>query len=84
MNENLRVMRALALLFLLFMTLTQVPFWIAHHYGAVYALLPALAGIAVWGRLVPPMPGLVQGAICLAGLFSLLLELGILILLSFR
>ena len=75
---------ALTVLFLLFLTLTRLPFWMAHHYGPAYGLLPAVVGLALWVRLVPPMPGLVQGAICLAGVFSLLLELGILILLSFR
>jgi len=73
---------ALTLLFLLFVTLTQVPFWMALHYGPAYGLLPALVGIALWARLVPPMPGLIQGAICLGGLFSLTLEFGILVVLS--
>lgn len=82
MNEDLRMLRALTLIFLLFVTLTQVPVWMALHYGPEYGLLPVVAGVAIWVRLVPPMPGLVQGAICLAGLFSLTLELGVLVLLS--
>lgn len=84
MNDDLRMLRALTLLFLLFVTLTQVPFGMAYHYGPAYGLLPALVGIYLWARWVPPMPGLLQGAICLSGLFCLMLELAVLVFLSLR
>ncbi|MCE7874800.1 hypothetical protein DYH09_31140 [bacterium CPR1] len=74
-------LRAVLLTGLLFFGLLALPNGVAlaamHLSDNVWlskglALLTALGGVATWIRLVPAMPGILQGMICINGLGVLL------------
>lgn len=78
--DTVRMVVALGLTFLLFMLCSQVPIvmvqalWPGTWMGALAAAVAAFVGLQAWVFLVPAMPGLVQGAIHVAGAFWLLVE----------
>lgn len=87
-KDALRTALALSLTFLLFLVCTQTPVLLAGPEGWVGPVLGAAAafvGLLAWVFLVPSMPGLVQGAIHVAGASCLTLEvLGLLGLALYR
>lgn len=78
--DTVRMLVALGLTFLLFMVCFQVPIvmvqvlWPGTVLGALAAAAAAFVGLQAWMFLVPPMPGLVQGAIAVGGAFWLMVE----------
>ena len=71
MPEWLHLSLALGFVLVLFASCVCVPALLAKGLGVWFGLLGAIAAVVVWGLLVNPMPGLIQGVVCLSGLFAL-------------
>ncbi len=70
-NDNLRFVGAVLLTLALFASCLLGPFWLASKIGLWFGLVGAVAALAVWTALVRPVPGYVQGIVCLTGLCAL-------------
>lgn len=68
MNENLRSILVILITFALLAACTIPPTLLARNGYPLLGCVLALAALMVWTKLVRPMPGILQGIVCLTGM----------------
>jgi|GEM_PF-1462637 len=71
--EFIRMLTVLILFGILLLICTQIPILLVAKTNPLIGLLAAVAAIPLWLSIVRPMPGLLQGIICVAGVFAILI-----------
>lgn len=72
MGEDLRLLGGFVLLIALLVACTNLSLFLALNGQPAVGSLATIVAIVLWAKLVPPMPGFVQGIVSVAGMFTLI------------